>query len=149
MPDNLRVVRSEFSNRSSVVTLPLLVLVCAVLADFLIANAVGTSLDFDALIQLMLYAACQSGLGYWVGWKVFRSGPASAQWHVFGVFISGAIAGAIYLFAQLLLGARNMPPSESGQALLFNMAVGLIAASYLAARLSKPIKRPPHDDRDS
>jgi len=120
--------------------IPLLALGVTVIADFGLARVVGVALTFDFIIQRMLYAVVQSGLGYWIGWKMFRSGPALAQWHVFGVLVSGALAGALYLCAQLFVGARNMPSFESGWAVLFNIAVGLLIAFYLAVRLALPTK---------
>lgn len=124
-------------NWISVMLPPVIVLMVSIGADFGFAKVVGVPLGFDALIQLMMYGCVQSGLGYWVGWKMFRSGPALAQWHVFGVTISGALAAALYLCAQLFVGGRNMPSSESGWAMLFNIFVGLAISFYLALRLRK------------
>lgn len=131
---------SDPGSRSSVMVIPLLALAGAVVADFVLAKKVGIALGFDVLVQLMLYASVQSGIGYWVGWKMFRSGSVLALWHVFGVLVSGALAGSLYLCAQLFVGGRNMPSSDSGWAVSFNIVVGLLSAFYLAVRLSTPSK---------
>ncbi len=133
-------VHSKTNSPAFIVIVPSLVLALTVIADFGLAKSVGVVLSFDALIQRMLYASVQSALGYWVGWKMFRPGAVPAQWHIFGVLISAALAGALYLCAQLFIGARNMPSFESGWAVLFNISVGLLIALYLAMCLSSSTK---------
>ncbi len=122
------------ARRMPVFVIPLAVLGCAVIADFALAGFVGVNLGYVALLDRCLESLAGAGIGYWIGWKVFRSGPAPAQWHLFGVFVSCGLAGSLYLVLQLFIG-KAMPAHDSGWGTIFNLMTGGAVALYLATKL--------------
>lgn len=124
-------------DRGWVMAMPLAVLGGALTADFVFASSVGINLSYVTLLNRCLEAIAGAGIGYWIGWKMFRSGPAAAQWHLFGVFVSCGLAGSLYLALQLFIG-RSMPAHDTGWGIIFNFLTGGAVALYLAAKLAPP-----------